>query len=630
MGKKERQILTFITAIVLLMAGTLWINKSYFYSLINDLQSEPIAFDVEKESCVQCHTNTKGYSPYHNPELIGCAACHLGTTDSFDKDISHGGMVLIPGNLSDAKETCGKCHVEELKKIENSLMTTNSGLIAVDKFIFGEADHPNGFYHIDSLKFSAADKHIRDLCANCHLGAEKTEFGAIGELSRGGGCNACHLNYSMKAKEQLKLYLDSEKNELPMIHPSTTVQVTDMHCFGCHSRSSRISTNYEGWQETLLDSAPNNSEKFRTFQDKRVYEFKEADVHHNKGLLCIDCHSSHEVMGTGEFIAHAEDAVTLQCSDCHFKKEPMTIAYDSLDQESLLVFLHRKYEHSDRPILAVQKDGHPLINTYIDSTGNAWMIGKGDNALHKINPQSETCAKDLAHKDMSCSSCHASWSSRCIGCHNEYNPKEERAFDLLDRAYGKGQWQELVAEFSSAPPSMGVRFQDEKRHIEPAIPGMILTIDHSSFSGNPDDNTSFHRLYAPNSPHTIQSKSRDCASCHLDPLAIGYGMGILEYVIENGAGTWMFIPDYAPNENDGLPEDSWIPFLQEYTVDKVSTRTNFRPFNLAEQKRILRVGACLSCHTSDSAQMQESLVMGLGKVMDKMSKNCILPTWKKE
>ena len=628
MRKRDRKIVTFLTAIVVLMAATLWLNRSYFESLINELITPEIVYDLEKESCLQCHLNTSGYSAYHNPELIGCAACHLGDITAFDKEESHEGMVLVPGNLSDAEITCGKCHVEELRKVQNSLMTTNSGLIAVDKFIFGEADHPNGFYHIDSLKYTAADKHIRDLCANCHLGAQKEDYGPIGELSRGGGCNACHLNYTDEGLEQLNTYLNSNKKELPIVHPSTTVQVTDTHCFGCHSRSSRISTNYEGWQETLLDTAPDNSGNYRTLEDKRVYINKEADVHHNKGLLCVDCHSSHEVMGNGEKVAHGSDVVTIQCADCHFKETPTTMAYDSLDQESLLVFLHRKYTHINSPILKVEEDGHPLVNTFIDSLGNAWLIGKGDNELHPINPQSEVCARDEAHKDVSCASCHASWSSRCIGCHNEYNPNQERAFDLLDREYGKGQWQEFVAEFSSAPPSMGVRIKDEERHIEPAIPGMILTIDHASFTGDATDITSFHRLYAPNAPHTIQAESRTCVSCHLDPLAIGYGKGTLQYNIEEGTGTWEFTPDYAANEYDGLPEDSWIPFLQEPDADIVSTRSNFRPFNVEEQQKILRVGACLTCHTENSDVMQESLIVGMTKIMEKMRKNCILPSWK--
>ena len=45
--------------------------------------------------------------------------------------------------------------------------------------------------------------------------------------------------------------LASDKKEVPEFHPSTDVFVNDTHCFGCHSRSSRISTNFMGLQETL-------------------------------------------------------------------------------------------------------------------------------------------------------------------------------------------------------------------------------------------------------------------------------------------------------------------------------------------------------------------------------------------
>ena len=80
-------------------------------------------------------------------------------------------------------------------------MTTNSGLVAVDKYIFGETDSPDYQFHIKNIKNSPSDKHLRDLCANCHLGAEKKEFGEITIMSRGGGCNACHLNYSENSKD---------------------------------------------------------------------------------------------------------------------------------------------------------------------------------------------------------------------------------------------------------------------------------------------------------------------------------------------------------------------------------------------------------------------------------------------
>ncbi|MBT8317129.1 MAG: hypothetical protein HKP59_05860 [Lutibacter sp.] len=605
-------------------------NETYFSSNSNE-KIEYVKIDnIDEESCLSCHSNTKGYSEYHNPELIGCISCHLGNPNTLNKEDSHKGMVLIPGNLSDAAETCGKCHPNELSKIENSLMTTNSGLVAVDKYIFGESDSPDYHYHIKDLKYSPADKHMRDLCANCHLGAEKKEFGEITEMSRGGGCNACHLNYSEEAKTDLTTYMSSDKMELPKFHPSTDIFVKNEHCYGCHSRSSRISTNYEGWQETMLNEDEiKNLNGYKTAEDKRVYKYIEEDIHHTKGMLCIDCHSSHEVMGTGKKYAHEEQAVTLQCADCHFKEKPNTISYDSLDAESILVFLHRDYKHYDKEMIAVKKDNHPLVNTFIDAEGNAFLIGKKDGVLHPLNPQPEICSRDNAHQNVSCATCHSSWTSRCIGCHNEFDKDEPRAFDLLDKKYGKGQWKEHVAEFSSSIPAMGVRSTKEGDHIEPAIPGMIMTIDKGSYAGKEiGTDVSFHRLYAPNSPHTTTSIVRDCKSCHSNSATLGYGKGELTYTIENGIGKWSFTSEYALNPNDNLPEDAWIPFLGETEKGVInSTRLDFRPFTIEEQKKLLFVGACLKCHKDDSKLMQESLIKGIQPLLNRLSEDCVLPAW---
>ena len=599
-----------------------WSSASFFETKTEYLIIE----NIGKESCLDCHENTNGYSQYHDPNLIGCASCHLGNPNSLKIENAHKGMVLIPGNLSNADKTCGKCHVNELNKIKHSLMTTNSGIVAVDKFIFGETDSPDYQFHIKDLQFTAADKHLRDLCANCHLGAEKNELGPIDQLSRGGGCNACHLNYSENAIIDLDKYVNSNYKELPKAHPSTDIFVSDEHCFGCHSRSSRISTNYEGWHETLLDEKEIlNKKGFKVFEDKRVYSYQGEDVHHAKGMLCIDCHSSHEVMGDGKDYLHEEKAVSLSCADCHFKEKPNTIAFEELDTESSLVFLHRKYQHTDKRILIAEKDGHPLVNTFVNDNDEVFLISKKNGELHEVKKQSEICSRDNAHKNVSCSTCHAQWAPKCIGCHNSFDKNDKSGYDLLDKKMVTGQWIEHVFEFGVDKPSMGVRMDGDKSTIEPAIPGMILTIDHDSFENDKKKGTSFHRLYAPNSPHTISKTARDCKSCHSSPVALGYGEGSLVYNTTNGYGEWLFSPEYDLNPNDNLPEDAWIPFLEKQKAKVFSTRTDFRPFTITEQKRILLVGACLQCHKDNSKIMKKTIEFGLDPLLLKISKACILP-----
>jgi len=158
---------------------------------------------------------------------------------------------------------------------------------------------------------------------------------------------------------------------------------------------------------------------------------------------------------------------------------------------------------------------------------------------------------------------------------------------------------------------------------------MILTIDKGSYAGKRiGEDVSFHRLYAPNSPHTTTSNVRDCKSCHSNPATLGYGNGTLVYEISEGKGFWKFTPEYALNENDNLPEDAWIPFLKEVEKGTVnSTRTDFRPFSVKEQQQLLLVGACLQCHKEESKVMKESLINGIQPLLKKLDKSCTLPSW---
>jgi hypothetical protein len=105
-------------------------------------------------------------------------------------------------------------------------------------------------------------------------------------------------------------------------------------------------------------------------------------------------------------------------------------------------------------------------------------------------------------------------------------------------------------------------------------------------------------------------KARDCRSCHADPVALGYGEGVLLYEPEGDGGKWRFTPERSPGP-DGLPADAWTGFLRERAA-AASTRAGARPFNVAEQRRILTVGACLTCHdpTADGLGLQSCAKAG--------------------
>lgn len=580
------------------------------------------------EGCMSCHKEMQGFSESHKPEFIGCYSCHGGNPYTLNKEAAHSNMRLIPGNLSDAEISCGSagCHAAVVHRVNNSLMTSLSGIISVDKWIFGETQNLDEYSHVNDIRFSAADKHLRNLCAGCHLGNEKVKAGPAAWLERGGGCLACHLTYDKNALASLNAGSGKNKKEdiLPQYHPAIDLNITNDKCISCHSRSGRISMNYEGWHETKLNQEEvEGDSNFKTLPDKRVFVKMPDDVHNRIGMFCIDCHGSYELMGDGIKYAHKESAVKVQCSDCHSLQPTHVKLLKDTDHESQLIAWLRKYQSEGTRVLITQKGNLPLVNTFVENSSNrpALIRKSGVGTLYMKAP-AKACSEGNVHERLSCEACHTAWVPQCIGCHTSYD-RGSNGFDMIKNKETKGTWVEYSTQGLPELPVLGVSFADNsegKGIIGTFSPGMIMTLDKGSFSSG--EKTSFHRLYAPTAAHTTARKGRSCKSCHNSSLALGYGRGALTY---NNRGKWLFDSEYENSKYDGLPEDAWIGFLKVRS-DQSVTRKNRRPFSLEEQKRVLLVGSCLSCHKETSLVAKQMLVDFQG-VIKKRSNKCIMPTW---
>ena len=176
-------------------------------------------------------------------------------------------------------------------------MHTGHGMVRVTReLIDGSAGAP-GSINLQSLGHGVADSMLRKLCASCHLGQPKTQHAHDVMFDRGGGCLACHVNeYPENA------------------HPALTTEVSDARCFGCHSRSGRISLSYTGIAEI---EAPSGSGGGPRLPDGRHIERLPADVHYLAGMSCVDCHKAGDVMGNHSHARNQRDAVEARCMDCH-------------------------------------------------------------------------------------------------------------------------------------------------------------------------------------------------------------------------------------------------------------------------------------------------------------------------
>ncbi len=647
-----------------------------------------------REGCLYCHRDTTGLSASHRPDGVGCASCHAGSPFSLDKAVAHRGMVRVPGNLGDARRSCGltACHPGVPERVQASIMSTMSGVISVDRAVFGEAASTRN--DLASLGHTPADSHLRQLCASCHLGAPKIAFGPIAQRSRGGGCNACHLAYSNQARQALGRYMgethggtsaDRSGAARPrLVHPDITLAIDNDRCFGCHSRSGRISTSYEGWQEQSPGAAASDfglaasdlpkpgtrreESRGRLLDDGRRFVFVQADVHSEKGMLCVDCHNAREVMGDGATHTRKSEHVRIACEDCHAARV-RTLPIERLDSESRRILAvtgqpggasrwKRPWGRSSDPqglrgpegprdttgsyVVATRAGLDAFLNTFLDERGNPALVSKKTGERLPLRAPAPACIEGGGHARLSCASCHTSWTPTCVRCHTAFTPAAS-GYDHLTGNETKGAWVEDGSDYRASAPTLGVRViqaGDRSREVvDTFAPGMILSIQR------PGAPNSFERLYARTVPHTTSKGSRSCESCHNDPVSLGYGRGRLEFraTDSNAAspaasasariqvarnprrGRWVFTPEGQLSPYDRLPADAWTGFLRS-GAGNGSTRQDVRPFTADEQKQILMAGACLTCHRGDSRVMTDA-IRDFRAVVRRIGPRCTLPVW---
>ena len=256
----------------------------------------------------------------------------------------------------------------------------------------------------------------------------------------------------------------------------------------------------------------------------------------------------------------------------------------------------------------VGRRGTPVWNL-VRNGESAWqLVGKTDGKVWKVRqtpPDRDHRMK--GHERLSCSACHARWTPTCTTCHTSYDPKGKQ-WDFAAGAVTPGDWRETNDGMAYGPPTLGVDSQDR---IIPATPGMIFTLSATA-AGGP---LLHRRLFAPIHPHTTGKKARGCPTCHGSPTALGFGEGELKL---DSSGP-RFTPTRPDPNHAGRGTDGWVGLFDERPGR--GTRRKARSLDAAEQRRVLRVGACLSCHPRSSDAIYADFRRALNK-LDEPSSAC--------
>ena len=519
------------------------------------------------EMCLSCHQKEK-LDPAHDTKILGCSYCHLGDPLAIDKEKAHIGIVKNPGDLRVVDRTCGTegCHAQDIKKVKNSLMATNRGILATLLYYWGEAPDQNGDFSVEKLIHSGANSlaidYYRKLCATCHLWKQKGDLpGFFGE--KGGGCTACHFaSPDPDLAITVTRYVEPDpKKEKP--HPLITKKVPTDNCVRCHNRSGRVGSSYMGIYEGEGYGTPyeKGTVSSKQLPGDRFYLDLPNDVHHQKGMACIDCHTREEIMGDGTNYAHYEQALEIRCESCHTAGKPGKTA-----------------KEKELAQVVAKDDGYV-------------MLGKLDNREHPLKPPKKDICKFPGHKRMSCESCHSGWVPQCYGCHVKRDMRDTH-LDKLTLTETPGWWEEGRSYLRYERPMLAV-WDDEVVIVTPGCQDIVTLIDEEGNAAG-----SFNSLtMAALNPHTTQAKGRTCSECHASTKVVGLGEGTAwkEY------GEWHFAPvDQGVDTPAGRtpPLDGYVAI--DGTPLQKSARPNLRPFNKEELARILRIGQCVACHTEYS------------------------------
>jgi hypothetical protein len=532
----------------------------------------PAAPRPEDASCTACHAGIEDMHPW---EPLGCVQCHGGDGTRADKESAHvrarlglpgDERVLEPGfdppavrfrNPSDLRvvdQTCGGCHGRQVERLGTSLHGTTAGHLNDGLYENGLLDRrqsryslfaardedgergPFGLASLDALDRLRVPRdartlgdHFADLprkaCAQCHLYSEGVAVpGRLGQdgLYRGGGCAACHVTY---ADDGLSLSADAVAPRGEPGHPlrhQMTIAPPVATCTHCHVGDAAIGNGFRGLAQ-LYPQQPAGPDVPGTTPSLVAGQFMirdplltPPDVHGARGMACIDCHTSRDVMGDGDLYGAMEQAVEIECTDCHG-----TFGAHSTLQTSRGRPLPQLERRGDLFVLAGKMDGTARrvkqVKDVLDPEHPDW------------NPRA-AAAMTPEHAGLECYACHAGWNANFFGFHFDRNlgftqldllsgarsegrvSTQERVFATL-RHFTLGVNPEgLLAPYLVGFSSMGtVHAADGSRLLDQALP-----VTAAGLSGM----TMVHHQ-----THTVQPSARSCIECHRSPATWGLGTG---------------------------------------------------------------------------------------------------------
>ena len=536
--------------------------------------------------CTQCHTGDPQASTKEAAHVTPQAPLPRDATilpaDYFDRDYL---QFLNPTNLRVVGATCGQasiagtaCHATYVDGLFKSMMATTPGHLAGGAYqngilpdrtaIWGnlavrddDGDVPAASGALEALSQVPSEEPFlmlpltslprnyadvpRKICARCHLwsrgAAQRGTAGQEGNY-RSEGCAACHMPYTNAAlSESADPTVNKAEVGHPRVHQLTRRIPTDQ-CTHCHIRGARIGLSYRGLAQTPPGTAtgPNypglTPEKIHGAYYVQNPAVNPPDIHHERGVHCIDCHVRREAMGDGNIYGHMDQATEVECEDCHGTLTAYATGVTA--RGTPLPHLTRE---GDQFVLTSKVSGerHPVrqVKDIVDPNRPGYnLLAAAAMTTQHLGPNGK----------LECYTCHSAWQNNCYGCHFNRD-LSQTALDMVAGAQTPGK-PTLDDKYFVNFKNFHMGYNGEGK-IAPYVTGCQVLATVKDANGQevlhqdlPITAAGLSGLALnPVQPHTTGRAARACTECHRNPAALGLGTDSFTL-----SRTYLFLLSRAP------------------------------------------------------------------------------------
>ena len=562
----------------------------------------------KEAGCLSCHRGIELTSQNHD---FSCIECHGGNPSAEEKGLAHRGLRggKNPSRPSMWEEGCGKCHAYQMERLKSSIMLTNTGFIARLAKAWGQAlDQPyataplEGYsqdgeplkaHSVAKLETLSAEAY-RKFCSACHVGYERN-WGYKGQHAS--GCAACHFPRNDEGTYEGGDPTIRGKSGYAKTHKMEPLPGNEA-CFHCHNRSGRIALTYQGLVDGNNALVPTVSglPGPRMISEVRNVHSIRPDIHHKKGMECVDCHTSREVMGDGYTYKTMNRQLEIECEDCHgsAKRAPKSKAVTREDAPPLKESgsYKMRVHFGDRMVLTSK--GRMFSNVF-EKKGRYVLVTKKKGVRLDIRTIMGSDEHSIVgHERLRCDACHTQAVPQCYGCHTAYDERR-RSYDFIKgESLTQGGFFETEDLRTLYPFPLVV---DEEGRIAPSTPGcqtLLTYIDKNGLTLFEDLIPNYEGArefkFVPLFSHSVGEKAVGCRECHYNPAFVGLGNGLVSLKTKT-------ITSPMRCAVTGLPLNSIMEIKNGVILSETAvSREGARPLNKQEIQSFFRANLCITCH----------------------------------